>query len=100
MYYNLQYMEHQLSPGVFRALCLSVGEELKAAADYRDRALQGSDDEAIRIWGHIMCEELKHAAMQIAKLAKDDNEFAAYLYEYMNADDILAVEEQYDEQPS
>lgn len=85
-------MEYQLSPGVFRALCLSVGEELKAAADYRDRALESSDDEANRIWGHIMCEELKHAAMQIAKLAKDDNEFAACLYEYMNADDIVEAE--------
>lgn len=39
-----------------------------------------------------MCEELKHAAMQIAKLAKDDNEFAACLFEYMNADDIVEAE--------
>lgn len=90
-------MEKQLSPGVFRDLCISVGEELKAAADYRDRALQSSDDEAKRIFGHIMCEELKHAAMEIAKLAKDDNEFAAYLYEYINSDDIVAVEEHEDE---
>lgn len=44
------------------------------------------------MWGHIMCEELKHAAMQIAKLAKDDNEFAAYLFEYINSDDIVEAE--------
>lgn len=93
-------MDFQLSHGVFRDLCISVGEELKAAADYRDRALKSSDDESKRIFWHIMCEELKHAAMQIVRLAKDDNEFAAYLYEYMNADDIVAVEESYDWQPS
>lgn len=85
-------MEHQLSPGTFRDLCISVGEELKAAADYRDRALNCVDDEAKEIFGHIMCEELKHAAMQIAKLAKDDNEFAAYLYEFINSDNIVDVE--------
>lgn len=43
-------MEKELSPGVFRDLCISVGEELKAAADYRERALKSSDEEATRIW--------------------------------------------------
>ena len=86
-------MEHQLSPGVFRDLCISVGEELKAAADYRDRALRTwESEEAKLIFGHIMCEELKHAAMQIALLAKDDNDFAAYLYEFMNSDSIIETE--------
>lgn len=86
-------MENQLSPETFKDLCISVGEELKAASDYRMRALQCVDDEAKKIFGHIMCEELKHAAMQIAKLAKDDNEFAAYLYEFMNSEDIVETEE-------
>lgn len=90
-------MENQLSPGIFNDLCISIGEELKAASDYRQRALRCPDDEAKRIFGHIMCEELKHAAMQIAKLAKDDNEFASYLVEFINADDIVAFEEWEDE---
>lgn len=92
-------MENQLSPVAFHDLCISVWEELKAASDYRQKALRSTDGELNKIFTHIMCEELNHAAMQIAKIAKDDNDFACSLWEYLNADNIIELEDGHVENP-
>lgn len=78
-------------------LCISTGEELKAAFDYLDRQSKSTDGEIKRMFAHISEEEFKHAAMNIAKLAKMDNNFAACLYDYMNSDDIVGAEDEHGE---
>lgn len=76
---------------------MSTGEELKAVFDYLDRSSKSTDPEIKRMFSHIAEEEFKHAAMNIAKLAKMDNNFAACLYDYMNSDDIVGAEDEHDE---
>lgn len=77
-------------------LCISTGEELKAAFDYLDRQSKSSDEEIKKMFAHISEEEFKHAAMYIAKLAKLDNNFASCLLHYMNSEDIVDSEEEHD----
>lgn len=84
--------EKQLSAQEIEWLALSIGEELKAFADYLSRWALATDEEVKQVYNHIMIEELKHAAMEIAILAKDNPEFGCYLFEYLNADSILDAE--------
>ena len=85
--------EKQLSPKEIEWLTLSIWEELKAFSDYLNRGVLATDDELKKVYNHVMVEELKHAAMQIAILAKDNPDFGCYIFEFLNADTVLESEE-------
>lgn len=80
-------------------LCISTWEELKAVADYLQRAQESVDDETVQIFHHVAQEEFKHAAMHIAKLAKCYEEFGNHLWDFIQADNIVKLEESQDEKP-
>ena len=89
-------MEHNNTPlEEVKSLCISAWEELKAAFDYVDRASRCTDKEIIDMFNHISCEEFKHAAMHIAKLAKLDNNFYCYLVDFMESENIVEAEMRY-----
>lgn len=85
--------KQQLSPKEIEWLTLSIWEELKAFSDYLNRGVLATDDELKEVYNHVMVEELKHAAMQIAILAKDNPDFGCYIFEFLNADNVLDTEE-------
>lgn len=80
-------------------LCISTWEKLKAVADYLQRAKESVDDETVQIFHHVAQEEFRHAAMHIARLAKCYEEFGNHLWDFMQADNIVKLEESQDEKP-
>jgi hypothetical protein len=72
---------------------------LKAVADYLQRAQESVDDETVQIFHHIAQEEFKHAAMHIAKLTKCYEEFGNHLWDFIQSDNIVKLEESQDEKP-
>lgn len=89
-------MENNTDLNEVKALCISAWEKLKAAFDYLDRATKCTDKDIVRMMEHISQEEFKHAAMHIATIAKMDNNFCSWLYDFMNADSIVDAEEHND----
>ncbi len=77
-----------------RAL-VSLREELEAVDWYRQR-VDACDDAALRaVLAHNMREEIEHACMLIEWLRRHDEDFAANLATYLDAEgDITAAEEQ------
>lgn len=80
-------------------LCISTWEELKAVSDYLNRADEATDKETKQIFEHIAQEEFKHAAMHIAKLAKCYEEFGNHLWDFIQADNIVKLEESQEGKP-
>lgn len=80
-------------------LCISTWEELKAVSDYLNRAEEATDKETKQIFEHVAQEEFKHAAMHIAKLAKCYEWFGNHLWDFIQADNIVKLEESQDEKP-
>ena len=80
-------------------LCISTWEELKAVSDYLNRAEEATDKETKQIFEHVAQEEFKHAAMHIARLAKCYEEFGNHLWDFIQADNIVKLEESQDEKP-
>ncbi len=70
----------------------SITEELEAVDWYQQRADACNNIELKKILLHNMNEEKEHAAMLIAWLKNNDNEFEKQIKKFINAKDIVKKE--------